>query len=116
MKLLFKTAWEMSKKTLIKMSADRGAWIDQSQSFNHFISDPTDDILSSVHMYAWEQGLKTGMYYLRRQTLVDPQKFSIDINKHKQNLLKTDTPIQAPSIIQVGKTNETSCTGDMCSA
>jgi ribonucleoside-diphosphate reductase alpha subunit len=86
LKLVFKTAWEMSKKTLIKMSADRGAWIDQSQSFNHFISDPTDDILSSVHMYAWEQGLKTGMYYLRRQTLVDPQKFSIDINKHKQNL------------------------------
>src|SRR5205085_10703271 len=66
---LFKTGWEMSKKTLIDMAADRDLYIDQSQSLNQFISDPTDDLLSSVHVYGWEQGLKTGMYYLRRKTI-----------------------------------------------
>lgn len=79
---IFKTGWEMSKKILVDMSADRGPWIDQSQSFNLFISDPNDDILSSVHIHAWEKGLKTGMYYLRRQTIVIPQQFSIDIDKN----------------------------------
>ena len=87
-KNLFKTAWEMSKKVLINMAADRGAWIDQSQSFNHFISDPNDDILTTVHMYGWEKGLKTGMYYLRRKPLVDPQKFSIDLSKYTDHVQK----------------------------
>ena len=86
---LFRTAWEMSKKVLINMAADRGAHIDQSQSFNHFISDPNDDILSTVHLYGWEKGLKTGMYYLRRKTLVDPQKFSIDLSKYNETVPKS---------------------------
>ena len=85
---LFKTAWEMSKKTLIDMAADIAAWICQSLSLNQFITDPDDHILSSVHLHGWEKGLKTGMYYLRRRTLVDPQKFSIDIGKHQSQLQK----------------------------
>jgi len=88
LKELFKTGWDMSKKVLINMSVDRGAWIDQSQSFNHFISDPNDDLLTTIHLYGWEKGLKTGMYYLRRRTLVDPQKFSIDIGKYQDQLKK----------------------------
>jgi ribonucleotide reductase alpha subunit len=88
-KLLFKTGWEMSKKTLINMSADRGAWIDQSQSFNYFIEDPDNAILTSCHIHGWEKGLKTGMYYLRRKTIVDPQQFSVDISKYKDHVKKS---------------------------
>ena len=60
-----KTVWEMSQKTLIDMARDRGCFIDQSQSLNLFMENPTASKLSSMHMYAWKQGLKTGMYYLR---------------------------------------------------
>jgi ribonucleotide reductase alpha subunit len=90
---LFKLGSEMSKKTLINMSAARGAFIDQSQSYNIFVSDPTDDVLTSIHLYGWEQGLKTGMYYLRRSTLVDPKKFSIDFSKYQEywDRLKTNS-------------------------
>lgn len=83
---LYKTAWEMSNKTLIDMAVDRGAWIDQSQSFNYFVDDPTDDMLTTMHTYGWEKGLKTGMYYLRRRVLVNAQQFSIDIDKYKTYL------------------------------
>lgn len=82
LKQLYKTAWEMSKKTLIDMMISRGPFVDQSQSHNSFISDPNDNILTSSHLYAWKQGAKTGMYYLRRETLVDPQRFTVDIKKH----------------------------------
>lgn len=62
---LYKTVWEISQKTLINMAADRGAFIDQSQSFNVFIGQPNFAKLTSMHFYAWKKGLKTGMYYLR---------------------------------------------------
>lgn len=77
---LYKTVWEMSKRTLIDMAADRSPWIDQSQSLNHHVADPDDNMLSTILMYGWEKGLKTGSYYLRRKALVDAQKFSVDIN------------------------------------
>lgn len=73
---IYKTAWEISKKTYIKMSADRGAFIDQSQSLNLFIANPDQKMLTQCHMYGWEQGLKTGMYYLRRKAIVDAQQFT----------------------------------------
>lgn len=75
-KEIYKTAWEISKKTYIKMSADRGAFIDQSQSLNLFIANPDQKVLTQCHMYGWEQGLKTGMYYLRRKAIVDAQQFT----------------------------------------
>jgi ribonucleoside-diphosphate reductase alpha chain len=64
-KNIYKTTWEMSGKTLINMAADRGAFIDQSQSMNVFMINPTKNRLSSMHIYGWKKGLKTGMYYLR---------------------------------------------------
>lgn len=62
---LYKTAWELSMKTLIDMAADRGAYVCQSQSLNMFVAEPNFKKLSSMHFYAWKKGLKTGMYYLR---------------------------------------------------
>jgi ribonucleoside-diphosphate reductase alpha subunit len=66
LKELYKTVWEMSQKTIIDMAADRGVYIDQSQSMNLFVESPTISKLSSMHMYAWKTGLKTGMYYLQK--------------------------------------------------
>jgi len=114
LKDLFKTAWSMSKKVLINMAADRAAWIDQSQSFNHFISDPNDDLLTTVHIYGWERGLKTGMYYLRRETLVDPEKFSIDMAKYqdqlKRNIYGQDkSPTTSPSPKNSQSPEKTAC-------
>lgn len=91
LKDLFKTGYEMSKKILINMSTARGSLIDHSESFNHMIADPNDDILSTIHIYGWEQGLKTGMYYLRRKTVVDPKKFSVDLNKYQEIVKKSLT-------------------------
>lgn len=62
---LYKTAWELSMKTVIDMAADRGAYVCQTQSLNLFVADPAFKKLSSMHFYAWKKGLKTGMYYLR---------------------------------------------------
>jgi len=75
---LYKTAWEIKQKTLIDMSADRGAFVCQSQSLNLFVPDPTHKILSSMHFYGWKKGLKTGIYYLRTKPQVMAQKFTID--------------------------------------
>ena len=60
------------------MAADRGAFIDQSQSFNVFVQDPNYGKLSSMHFYGWKKGLKTGMYYLRSKAAVDAIKFTVD--------------------------------------
>ena len=78
LKELYKTVWEMSQKTIIDMSADRGVYIDQSQSMNLFVESPTVSKLSSMHMYAWKQGLKTGMYYLRSKAKARPIQFSLE--------------------------------------
>jgi ribonucleoside-diphosphate reductase alpha chain len=67
-KAVYKTAWEVSQKTIIDQSADRGAFIDQSQSLNIHLEDASISKICSMHMYAWRAGLKTGMYYLRTRT------------------------------------------------
>ena len=77
-KELYKTVWEMSQKTIIDMAADRGVYIDQSQSMNLFVESPTVSKLSSMHMYAWKTGLKTGMYYLRSKAKARPIQFSLE--------------------------------------
>ena len=74
----YKTAWEMKQKVLIDMAAARGAFIDQSQSLNLFVADPTYAKLTSMHFYAWKAGLKTGCYYLRTKAPVMAQKFTVD--------------------------------------
>ena len=75
----YKTVWEISQKCIIDMAADRGRFVCQSQSMNLFIQSPTFSKLSSMHMYAWKKGLKTGMYYLRSKAKAKPIQFSLDI-------------------------------------
>jgi ribonucleotide reductase alpha subunit len=77
-KNLYKTVWEIKQKVLIDMARDRGAFIDQSQSLNLFMESPSASKLSSMHMYAWEQGLKTGMYYLRSKAKSRPIQVTIE--------------------------------------
>jgi ribonucleoside-diphosphate reductase alpha subunit len=78
LKELYKTVWEIKQKTLFDMAADRGAFIDQSQSMNAYIADPTTAKLTSMHFYAWKKGLKTGMYYLRTKPITNPIQFTVD--------------------------------------
>jgi ribonucleoside-diphosphate reductase alpha chain len=78
LKALYKTAWELSQKAIIDMSADRGAFICQSQSLNIFMENANLGKLTSMHFYAWEKGLKTGMYYLRTKAATDAIKFTVD--------------------------------------
>jgi len=78
LKMLYRTSWEIKQRALIDMAADRGAFIDQSQSFNVFVQDPNYGKLSSMHFYGWKKGLKTGMYYLRSKAAADAIKFTVD--------------------------------------
>lgn len=75
---LYKTVWEISVKTSMKMAADRGAFIDQSQSFNIHVAEPNYGKLTSIHFYGWKLGLKTGMYYLRTKPAAAPIQFTVD--------------------------------------
>ena len=77
-KKLYRTVWEIKMKDVIDMAASRGRFIDQSQSMNLFMESPTMSKLSSMHMYAWKQGLKTGMYYLRSKAKARPIQFSLE--------------------------------------
>ncbi|MCP9234836.1 ribonucleoside-diphosphate reductase subunit alpha [Lewinella sp. JB7] len=81
---LYKTVWEISQKIVIDMAADRGAFVCQSQSMNLFVENVNFGKLSSMHFYAWQKGLKTGMYYLRTKAARDAIKFTVD----KDQLIK----------------------------
>jgi ribonucleoside-diphosphate reductase alpha subunit len=83
-KNIYKNVWELSNKTLIDMAADRGAFIDQSQSLNLFMAEPDFNKLSSMHFYSWSKGLKTGIYYLRTKAVAQAQKFTIDPSKMRK--------------------------------
>lgn len=80
-KAVYKTAWEISMRTILDMSADRGVFVDQSQSLNLFSSDPTHKSLSSMHFYGWKKGLKTGLYYLRTRAATSAVKITVDATK-----------------------------------
>lgn len=101
MKDLYKTVWEISQRVIIDMAADRGAYICQSQSMNLFVQNPTFGKLSSMHFYAWEQGLKTGMYYLRSKAAVNPIKFTV--KAEAQAAVKANAAAKAAT---VGGVNE----------
>jgi ribonucleoside-diphosphate reductase subunit M1 len=77
-KLLYKTVWEISQRQVLQMAADRGAFIDQSQSLNIHMKDPTMGKITSMHFTGWKLGLKTGMYYLRTQAAAAPIQFTVD--------------------------------------
>ncbi len=95
LKALYKTVWEISQKVIIDMAADRGAFIDQSQSMNLFIEMPNFAKLTSMHFYAWEKGLKTGMYYLRTKAAADPIKFTIAQKREKEVSLPAGVAVSA---------------------
>merc|ERR1712050_406126 len=82
-KALYKTVWEISQKTVLKQAADRGAFIDQSQSLNIHIADPNYGKMSSMHFFAWKAGLKTGMYSLRSKPAAQAVQFTVDKSKLK---------------------------------
>merc|ERR1712072_147422 len=78
-KELYKTVWEIKQRVVLDMAAERGAYIDQSQSLNIHMIDTTTAKLSSMHFHAWKIGLKTGQYYLRTKAAVDAIKFTVDV-------------------------------------
>jgi ribonucleoside-diphosphate reductase alpha chain len=94
-KEIYKTVWEIKQRAIIDMAADRGAFIDQSQSLNVFIDNPNFAKLTSMHFYAWKKGLKTGMYYLRSKSAADAIKFTID-----QNMLKMEEAAAAVALAE----------------
>lgn len=94
---VFKTVWEISQRSILDMAADRGAYICQSQSLNVHIAEPTTAKLTSMHFYAWKQGLKTGMYYLRTRPKADAIQFTVNkeqlaADRKAGEEKKTDSP------------------------
>lgn len=91
---LYKTVWEIKMRSVIDMAADRGVFVDQSQSMNLFVENPDFKKLSSMHFYAWNKGLKTGMYYLRTKAKAKAQMFTIDPKLVKlSNLQEVADPV-----------------------
>jgi len=80
---LYKTVWEIKQRIILDMAADRGAYIDQSQSLNIHMVDANTAKLSSMHFHGWQLGLKTGMYYLRTKAAVDAIKFTVEVDQMK---------------------------------
>ena len=93
-KNLYKTAWEISQKVLLDMAADRGAFIDQSQSLNIFMENANFAKLTSMHFYGWKAGLKTGMYYLRTKSATDAIKFTLDKEAMSEPVAKNEEPVE----------------------
>jgi ribonucleoside-diphosphate reductase alpha chain len=83
-KNIFKTVWEIKQKSIINMAAARGPFVDQSQSMNLYMSKPDQNILSAMHFYGWEKGLKTGMYYLRSRPSAEPDKITVNASKMQE--------------------------------
>ncbi len=105
-KELYKTVWEMSMKDIIDMSRQRGYFVDQSQSLNLFMQDATYAKLTSMHFYAWQSGLKTGMYYLRTKSAVDAIKFTL--NNDKKEVPAEVQEVKQPILVQPIATEEIS--------
>ena len=108
LKEIYKTVWEIKQRTLIDMSADRGAFICQSQSLNLFVEQPNFAKLSSMHFYTWKKGLKTGMYYLRTKAATDAVKFTVDIVHDETKNPATDK-VQAIEEISCSLDNPEGC-------
>ena len=90
LKDLYKTVWEISQKTILEMAADRGCYIDQSQSLNVHIAEPSMAKITSMHFYGWRLGLKTGMYYLRTKPAANAIQFTVDKTKLKTPVVNGD--------------------------
>ncbi|HEY5750920.1 MAG TPA: ribonucleoside-diphosphate reductase subunit alpha [Chryseolinea sp.] len=95
---IYRTVWEISQKSIIDMSADRGAFICQSQSLNIHITNPNFGKLTSMHFYAWKKGLKTGMYYLRSTAAADAIKFTLD-KVVQEPILQQEVAVSAEAVV-----------------
>ena len=104
-KELYKTVWELKQKDLIDMSADRGAFIDQSQSLNIWMKNPTFAKITSMHFYGWKKGLKTGMYYLRTKAASQAIQFTVD------KFVEKATVVEIPKV-EIEKKEQPSSTLD----
>ena len=93
-KLLYRTVWEVPQKSIIDMSADRGAYICQSQSMNIHMQDANFGKLTSMHFHAWKKGLKTGLYYLRTKAAADAIKFTIVKEEKSEDIEEKQEAIQ----------------------
>merc|ERR1739845_2218 len=97
-KELYKTVWEIKQRIVLDMAADRGAYIDQSQSLNIHMTDASTAKLSSMHFHGWQLGLKTGIYYLRTKAAVDAIKFTVEVDKvRRASTLQNNATSQAPA-------------------
>ena len=105
---IYKTVWEISQKAIIDMSADRGAYICQSQSLNIHLTDPNFGKLTSMHFYAWKKGLKTGMYYLRSTAAADAIKFTLDKTAMSTPFVENANVVAEPAVVAVGKETQQS--------
>ena len=114
---LYKTAWEISQKSILELAADRGAYICQSQSLNIFMENANFAKLTSMHFYGWEKGLKTGMYYLRTKAATDAIKFTVDqaISSEPEALVSEDSDmsLEEQAALACSLENPDSC--EMCS-
>ena len=94
-KEVYKTVWEIKGKSILEMARDRNYFIDQSQSLNMFMAEPTVSKLSSAHFYGWKIGLKTGMYYLRTKPKAQALKgLGIDVSSIQQTEKKPEIEIK----------------------
>ena len=114
-KELYKTVWELSMKDIIDMAADRGIFIDQSQSMNLFMESPNKGKLTSMHMYAWKKGLKTGLYYLRTKSATDAIKFTVEKQAKSQVTPVVNTVDQPVERVEAAVTPEMEAANDMSS-
>ena len=107
LKQIYRTVWEIPQKAIIEMAADRGPYIDQSQSLNIFMENPTPSKLTSMHFAGWRKGLKTGMYYLRTRAKAKPQQVTVPVG-----VQRTPPPTEE-QILACSRENPESCL--MCS-
>jgi ribonucleoside-diphosphate reductase alpha chain len=98
---IYRTVWEISQKAIIDMSADRGAFICQSQSLNIHLKDPNFGKLTSMHFYAWKKGLKTGMYYLRSTAAADAIQFTLDKTAMQPAVVESTTTVSVTEAVTV---------------
>lgn len=113
-KALYKTVWEITMKNFIEQSSHRAVFIDMTQSLNLFMASPTIKKLTSMHFYAWKQGLKTGIYYLRSKAATGASKFTIDPNmekkiKEKQKKGKPLTKQEEETVLMCSIENKEAC-------
>jgi len=109
---LYKTVWELSMRDIIDMAAERGQFIDQSQSLNMFVENANLGKLTSMHFYGWKKGLKTGMYYLRTKSAVDAIKFTVQKQSKAQMEPVVAETTEAPEVQEFTPEEQLACSID----